>query len=225
MLAHRRPHDGRRADRHPGRLARPRGPPPRSPPSSPWTCRTPGSVRKQALSRATAFNTFVTQNPIAAGRFAADGGRRAVLPRAAPVRAVRRVPRLGHHRPRHAGADPGPADHRAARAIRPILQALAVVGDSGPSRRSPAMRRSSGWTRCPTVQSRHGAARRHPHRAALADLARPPAEHLPPACCPRRPRSPAPCSSPPAPMVPDPSALVAPRLRITYQRTFPFENP
>ena len=138
-----------------------------------------GSVRNQSLSRATAFNTFVTQNPIvpvdslltvgsepsnrALIRFGLSNG---FLDSATVVRATLELtpvqPIIGL-----------PNDPSA-------LQALAVVGDIGA--KSPHHRRCDVHPagHAPDRPVRHRAGRRHPHHAAVADLARPPAKHLSP---------------------------------------------
>jgi hypothetical protein len=182
-----------------------------------------GSVRKQSLSRATAFNTFVTQNPIvpvdslltvgsepsnrALIRFGLTNG---FLDSATVVRATLELtpvqPIIGL-----------PNDPSA-------LQALAVVGDIGAKSPITGDATFIKLDTLPTVQSDTvrvdvtrimqlwQTSRDRPQSIFL--------RMLPEAATFARAvfystRS----------HGPDPSALVAPRLRITYQRTFPFENP
>ena len=184
-----------------------------------------GSVKHQSVSRATAFNTFVTENPLmpvdslltvggepssrALVRF---GLSRAFLDSATIVRATLEItpvrPILSLH------GDPS------------ILQAVPVAGDIGAkspvSTDTTALRQ--GTDTLPVVQS--DTIRLNVTRFVQvwqASSARPQSIFLriaPEAATFARAQFFSTRSH-----GPDPSVPVAPRLRITYQRSFPFENP
>jgi len=183
-----------------------------------------GSIKKQTISRATAFNTFVTQNPIlpvdslltvgsepssrALIRFGVSGG---FLDSATIVRATLELTPV---QPIY--SLPGDLS---------FLQLLAVVGDIGaksPVTTDPNFIRQDTLpvVQADTVQIDATAfvqlwksSRERPQSVFLriapeaATFAR------------------AVFFSTRSHAAADPTALVAPRLRITYQRTFPFENP
>ena len=182
-----------------------------------------GSLRKQVADPDDGLQHLRDPEPRRSRRYAAHRGRRAVLAGAGAVRPERCLPRLDDDRPRHARAHACPSDHRAAeRSLHPAD--LAVVGDLGA--KSPLANTATDRRRLhPPGYPRDGPERHRQDRddpiVQLWQSARTrPRAFRPPGARGRTfARA---CSSRPSAAG---GTLVAPRLRITFQRSFPFENP
>ncbi len=179
-----------------------------------------GSAKRESVRRRPSFNAFVTESPqIPDNAFLTVGGEPSVTG-AGPLRSPGRHPRLGHDRSGHARVDAAVTDAGTADPIRPLLQAKALLADLGCQVAGHHGGATLRRRHARAGQRRHGTARRDVHRPPVA---RPRVVRLRPysSRCSRRPEaSPARSSARPG-LGPWAAAL----LRITYLKSFPFENP